>query len=123
MIDLGLHIPVLDKAYKAVLDGEMADDALVDAIKEAAARPGTAWARILPAVVGPRAPENYVSAINLTLKCRRELKHTKKVLNFWKKKAMSYPTNHSLVTPSASALSEVVEEFGPERRNAMRNLL
>lgn len=123
MIDLGLHIPVLDKAYKAVLNGAMADEALVDAIKEAAARPGTAWSRIVPAIVGPRTPENYISAINLTLKYRRELKQSKKVLMFWKKRAMLHPTNQGLVTPSASALSEVLDELSSERRVAAENFL
>ncbi|KAF8647032.1 hypothetical protein AX16_006869 [Volvariella volvacea WC 439] len=123
MIDIGLNAPVLEKAKKAVLAGELADDALVDAIKEAAAKPGTAWARIMPAIVGPRTPDNYVSAINLALKTRQELRCAQKITKFWKKKALLDLAHGGTVTPSPSQLSDVVIRLTDERQCAVDELL
>ncbi|KAF8160721.1 hypothetical protein B0H34DRAFT_349592 [Crassisporium funariophilum] len=117
MVDLKLHEPVLYRAAKAVKEGDAAEDALIDAVKEASTQKLSAWSRIVPAIVGPRTPEHYVSAINLTLKARKDLRKRDKVCEFWKKIAKRDPTNATMVTPSASVLSdagELVEEVMPK---------
>jgi hypothetical protein len=123
IISIGLHELVLDKAHAALRKGLSADDALVEAIKEAAAQPGSAWASIMPAIVGPRPPEQYVAAINLTLQLRKELMTTRKVAKFWKSAAKEDAKHADLITPSASCLSDVREPLPEERQRAVDDLM
>jgi hypothetical protein len=122
-IDIGLHEPVLARVQVALRVGENADEALVDSIKEAAARPGSPWARIIPAVTGPRTSDNYISAINATLNVRKELKECKKVAKFWKETAKEGPEHAGTVTPSISKISSVHEVLSEERQYAVDELL
>ncbi|TFK70573.1 hypothetical protein BDN72DRAFT_766288, partial [Pluteus cervinus] len=121
--DLGVKAPALEQAKEAVFGGALTEDALVDAIKGAASKPGSTWARILPAIVGPRTDDNYISAINLTLKTRRELKEARKITRFWKTLALADPSHDGVLTPSPSELSDVVEELSTERRMAIKELM
>jgi hypothetical protein len=123
MTSIGLHELVLDKAQSALRAGLSADEALVDAIKEAAAKPGSAWMSIMPAIVGPRTPEQYVAAINLTLKLRKDLKDSRKVAKFWKKTAKEDGMHDGLVTPSASNLSDIHEVLPADRQRAVDDRL
>jgi hypothetical protein len=126
IVETGLHNPVLSEAWRAVKAGQPADDALVDSIKKAASRPGTSWSTIIPAVTGPRTSEHYLSAINLTLKTRRDLKKAIQVGRFWKKMAKKDPAHTKTVTPSASDLSDVSlpNELKPkERQTELDDLL
>jgi hypothetical protein len=123
MVSIGLHELVLDKAQSTLRNGQSADDALVEAIKEAATKPGSAWASIMPAIVGPRPPEQYVAAINLTLQLRKELKASRKVAKFWKSTAKGDTRHADLVTPSASDLSDVCEPLPRERQRAVDDLM
>ncbi|KAJ7761100.1 hypothetical protein B0H16DRAFT_1531848 [Mycena metata] len=50
MVEIGLHEPILERAHVSVLKRENFEPALVEAIRNAAARPGSAWTRILDAV-------------------------------------------------------------------------
>ncbi|KAJ7045961.1 hypothetical protein C8F04DRAFT_1066865 [Mycena alexandri] len=50
MVEIGLHEPVLERAHVSVLKGENFEPALAEAIRNAAARPGSAWTGILDTV-------------------------------------------------------------------------
>ena len=124
IVETGLHNPVLSEAWRAVKAGKPADDALVDSIKKAASRPGTSWSTIVPAITGPRTPEHYLSAINLTLKTRRELKKAIQVGRFWKKTAKMDSAHNNTVTPSSSNLSDLsTQPLSEERQTAVDDLL
>ncbi|KAF8197881.1 hypothetical protein BJ912DRAFT_820742, partial [Pholiota molesta] len=84
------------------LSNAEAEDALVTAIIECAKDKASPWARIIPAVIGPRSPQNYVSALNLTLRTRKDLRERERVCEFWKAKAKLDPENHDVVTPPSS---------------------
>ncbi|KAJ7680755.1 hypothetical protein DFH06DRAFT_428462 [Mycena polygramma] len=53
MIEIGLHEPVLKRAHESVLAGTDFEPVLVEAIRNAAARPGSAWSDILSAADSP----------------------------------------------------------------------
>jgi len=107
MVDIKLHEPVLGRAAKAVKEGADAEEALIDAVRAAANKKGSAWSRIIPAIVGPRSPEHYLSAINLALMLQKDLHEREKVSSFWKTIAKLDPVNANTITPSSSLLSEV----------------
>lgn len=123
MINLGLHHGVLGKAHVALRAGQDADEALVDAIKEAAAVPGSAWSGLIPAVVGLRTQDEYLSALSITLQTRQELRECKKIAKFWKRTAKEDSKNTDTVTPSASNISSINETLSPERQSAVDALL
>ena len=106
MVDIKLHEPVLGRAAEAVKEGADAEEALIDAVRVAATKKGSAWSRIIPAIVGPRSPEHYLSAINFALMLQKDLHEREKVASFWKTIAKSDPVNAHTVTPSPSLLSE-----------------
>ena len=107
MVDIKLHEPVLGRAAEAVKEGADAEEALIDAVRVAATKKGSAWSRIIPAIVGPRSPEHYLSAINFALMLQKDLHEREKVASFWKTIAKLDPVNAHTITPSSSLLSEV----------------
>ena len=107
MVDIKMHEPVLGRAAEAVKEGADAEEALIDAVRVAATKKGSAWSRIIPAIVGPRSPEHYLSAINLALMLQKDLHESEKVASFWKTTAKLNPINADIMTPSPSLLSEV----------------
>lgn len=107
MVDIKLHEPVLGRAAEAVKEGADAEEALIDAVRVAATKKGSAWSRIIPAIVGPRSPEHYLSAINFALMLQKDLHEREKVSSFWKTIAKLDPVNTNTITPSSSLLSEV----------------
>lgn len=113
MAKLGVDNP-LYCASLSVMSKVEAEDALVDSIMEAAKDKRSPWSRIIPAVIGPRSPEQYVSAINLTLQTRQDLRDREKVCQFWKTTAKQDPQNSSLLTPSSSELSDL--NLGSKRK-------
>lgn len=124
MINIGQHAePVFSRAHTALRAGEDADMALVDSIKEAAAKPDSPWASLISAVIGPRAPEQYVSALNLTLSVRKELRQCRKVVKFWKQLAQQDYGNADAITPSNSDISSIHELLPPQRQAAVNALL
>lgn len=50
MVEIGLHEPVLERAHQSVIAGEDIEPVLVEAIRNAASRRGSAWSGILSAV-------------------------------------------------------------------------
>jgi hypothetical protein len=122
MINVGLHQRVLGDAHSSLRAGIDPDMALVDAIKEAAAIPGSAWSTIIPSVTGPRTPNEYRSSLNLTLKTRKELRDTKKIARFWKRIAQEEGRT-GIVTPSVSTISSIHEPLPAERQKAVEELM
>ncbi|KAJ7043351.1 hypothetical protein C8F04DRAFT_901841, partial [Mycena alexandri] len=123
MISVGLHQRVLGDAHAALRAGIDPDAALVDAIKEAAAIPGSPWSTIIPSVTGPRTPDEYRSSLTLTLKTRKELRDAKKVAKFWKRVAHEDSQQSGIVTPSVSAISSIHEPLSAERQKAVEELI
>lgn len=126
IVEAGLHDPVPSEAWRAVKAGQSTDDALVNSIKKAASRPGTSWSTIIPPITGPRSPEHYLSAINLTLKTRQELKKATQVSLFWQKTAKTDPAHRNTRTPSPSTRSDLSMQNMPrneERKTAVDDLL
>ncbi|KAE9403852.1 hypothetical protein BT96DRAFT_973476 [Gymnopus androsaceus JB14] len=106
-------------------DREDFEQVAVEAIREASTNKVGLWSRIVSLVVGPRAPDNYVNAINMTLQARQELRYWRKVSNFWKKTAREENTNAGVPTPSSSNLSEVTHSsqrlFSSSSQKALRS--
>ena len=123
MVDIGLHEAVLYGACTALKAGEDADEALIDSIKEAAAKPGSPWSKVIPAVIGPRTSDEYLSAISMTLNLRRELKDANKVAKFWRRAAKETSEHAGTFTPSVSNISSIREQLSEERQTAVEDLL
>lgn len=96
MVDIKLHEPVLGHAAEAVKEAADAEEALIDAVRVAATKKASAWSRIIPAIVGPRSPEHYLSALML----QKDLHESEKVASFWKTTAKLDPVNADTITPS-----------------------
>ncbi|KAF5321558.1 hypothetical protein D9619_001466 [Psilocybe cf. subviscida] len=109
LVDLKLDNPV-KRAALSVMNGEDFEEALVNAVQAACQNKSSAWSRIVPAITGPRSPENYMSVLNLTLRARKDLRQQTKKSDFWKTKARMFPENADLVTPSSSVLSDLRDE-------------
>ncbi|KAK7023815.1 hypothetical protein R3P38DRAFT_3396274 [Favolaschia claudopus] len=122
MINVGLHQRVLGDAHAAMRAGVDTDEALVDAIKEAAAIPGNAWSTIISSVTGPRTQDEYKSSLNLTIKTRKELRDVRKIAKFWKNVAQD-EGRLDIVTPSVSTISSIHETLPPERQKAVEELM
>ncbi|KAJ7470432.1 hypothetical protein FB451DRAFT_1559723 [Mycena latifolia] len=122
MINVGLHQRVLGDAHAALRAGIDPDLALVNAIKDAAAIPGSAWSTIIPSVTGPRTPDEYRSSLNMTLKARKELRDTKKIAKFWKRIAVEEGRVET-VTPSVSTISSIHEPLPADRQKAVEELI
>ncbi|KAF7357778.1 hypothetical protein MVEN_00823800 [Mycena venus] len=60
MVEIGLHEPVLDRAHQSVLAGKDFEPVLVEAIRNAAVRRGSAWSSILSAVDVHAPPPSVV---------------------------------------------------------------
>ncbi|KAF7304646.1 hypothetical protein MKEN_01178500 [Mycena kentingensis (nom. inval.)] len=122
MISVGVHQRVLGDAYTALRNGVDPDAALVDAIKDAAAVPGSPWSTIIPSVTGPRTQDEYRASLHLTLKARKELRDTRKIAKYWKQLALENAPS-GIVTPSVSAISSINEPLPPDRQKAVDELI
>ncbi|KJA27854.1 hypothetical protein HYPSUDRAFT_62894 [Hypholoma sublateritium FD-334 SS-4] len=96
---IGINNPVY-RAALSIMSNAEAEDALVASIMKAAKDKQSPWSQIVPAVVEPRSPEQCVSAINLTLRTRKDLREREKVCEFWKTTAELETSNTNLLTPS-----------------------
>ncbi|KAG6861894.1 hypothetical protein C0995_010600 [Termitomyces sp. Mi166 len=72
---------------------------------------------------GYRSRDQYMSALQLTLKSRLQLKQYKKIAKFWKNTALQDARNVSLVTPSASTISSIIETLPLDRQKAVDDLI
>ncbi|KAF9462431.1 hypothetical protein BDZ94DRAFT_1144140, partial [Collybia nuda] len=118
MIEVGLHQPVLSEAWQAVKVGCPSDEALVHAIKKAAAVPGTSWSSIIPAVTSSRTHDQTLHPIPLILKAHRDLNATVKAAMFWKSPVKTDFSPGKTVTPPASDISPT-ENDTADHRNEM----
>ena len=66
--------------------------------------------------------QHYPTALKLVLKTRQELRNTKKIAMFWKRKAKTVPAHADLITPSPSDISEVENVLSRERMEAVNAL-
>ncbi|KAM6500804.1 hypothetical protein JOM56_003818, partial [Amanita muscaria] len=122
--EIGLCDNIVAHAHDQISNGKSSVDALILAIREAAAVPESEWSVILPAVTGPKTQTEYTAALNLSLNARKELRKFKKIAKFWKKAAFQrVPSFSGLVTPSVSALSSVREKLSSERQDAVNTLV
>ncbi|CCM05397.1 uncharacterized protein FIBRA_07613 [Fibroporia radiculosa] len=123
MVAVGGHKPVLDRASCALFDGIDPEAALVSAIKDAVAQPGSVWATLLDPVLGPRTPNEYSSQVRCTLRARQDAREWHKRAKFWKGKARESSAHLETVTPSVSNISSVVEVLSGDRQRALDILI
>ena len=125
VVELGLKTEgaVFPRIHEAILAGETHDEAVVQAIRDAAANPDSPWSTLIPAVIGPRTNQQYLSALSMTLQFRRENKDLQAFKKFWKGVAKEDPANTNLITPSTSAISTVQVVLPNDRQRAVDDLL
>lgn len=110
MVDLKLHEPVLFGAARSVLQGEDAENSLIDAILAASLRKTSPWARIVTAVVGPHTPGKCLSAVTFALQSRKGLRQPPAT----EIKNKEYPFNVNPIPDSISQISDVASEVPTE---------
>ncbi|KAJ2930250.1 hypothetical protein H1R20_g6823, partial [Candolleomyces eurysporus] len=109
LVDLGLDPSTLRESISSVLkDGQPGEDALISAFQRSSLAKGPSWSKHLsPATDGLRTVDHYLSALDLTINARKELKEKAKATQFWKMVAKSDPAHADMVTPSPSALDQI----------------
>jgi len=112
MVDLKLHEPVLYGAAQSVLQGDDAENSLIDAILAASLRKTSPWARIITAVVGPHTPGKCLSAF--ALQPRRDIFQPHSIIEI---KNKDYPFNVDPTGSSISQISDVASEMLSETRH------
>ncbi|KAG6850478.1 hypothetical protein H0H93_012899 [Arthromyces matolae] len=95
------------------------DQALSSVVERVEANPICVFSPSL----GFRDKDQYMSALQLTLKSRLQLKQCKKIVKFWKRTALQDQNNASVVTPSVSTISSIAEVLPLERQNLLHALL
>ncbi|KAH7912003.1 hypothetical protein BJ138DRAFT_851886 [Hygrophoropsis aurantiaca] len=123
LADIGIPQSIIEQ-IRSILTGGTGDpdDVLLEAIRSAIQDSSTPLAK-LKHIVGPRTPEHYQSALDMTLSVRREIKGHKKVSKFWKKLAQENGGHANMVTPSSSNISSIREPLSPERQSAVNALI
>ncbi|KAF9219623.1 hypothetical protein BS17DRAFT_386905 [Gyrodon lividus] len=124
LVDIGIPRTTIDVICRVLESGNgSADDILVDAIRDASNDDSTLLARLKPIIVNGRTPEHYLSALNMTLSIRKQLKSQKKKSKFWKKLAQEEGGHANIITPSPSDISSIREDLTPERQGALNALI
>jgi hypothetical protein len=113
MVDLKLHEPVLYRAAQSVLQGDDAENSLIDAILAASLRKVSPWARIITAVVGLHTSQKCLSAITFSLQSRNGLcqPHAIEIKN------KDYPSNVDPIASSISQISDLPSEMLSQSRH------
>ncbi|KIK69138.1 hypothetical protein GYMLUDRAFT_53621 [Collybiopsis luxurians FD-317 M1] len=114
-----LDVRVFDRTRSAIASGSLFVDAIVDAIGEAAEVSHSPWSTLIPAVIGERTQDQYMSALSITLKARSDLRQAKNLARFWKTTAKQEGDHADIITPSGSTLSDVQEVLSAERQKAV----
>ncbi|KAL0568390.1 hypothetical protein V5O48_013597 [Marasmius crinis-equi] len=115
---------VFHRIAVAIDAGSSFENAVVNTIREEIeTTPHSPWSKLVPAVVGPRTPDQYASALGVVLRARRDLIHGKNVSRYWKRQAQLDDANADVITPSSSILSDVQEPLNEERQRAVNELL
>ena len=74
-------------------------------------------------VVNVRTVDEYLSALQMTLATRKELRDQKKISLFWKRKALDSNQLQSAITPSVSTISSVHDPLPLDRQIALDALI
>ncbi|KAI0330052.1 hypothetical protein GY45DRAFT_1224427, partial [Cubamyces sp. BRFM 1775] len=123
MVATGEPKPVVGSAYCDVLEGEDPEAALVAAIKAAIAQPDNVWRRLLEPVTGVRTQNEYLAQVRCTLDARAQIQDWRKRAKFWKRAAQDDGRHADTVTPSVSAISQVVDALPRERMERVGEML
>jgi hypothetical protein len=129
LVDLGLDLPILREAISTILsDGQSGEDTLIDAFQKSSLAKGTSRSKHLsPAADGLRTVDHYLSALDLTISARKELREKAKVSQFWKMVAKTDPAHADIVTPSPSALDQIqtlsISAFNAPRSSVVDDLV
>ncbi|KAI0365023.1 hypothetical protein BV20DRAFT_911819, partial [Pilatotrama ljubarskyi] len=121
----GARMPVIECAYTHVLEGADPEAALVAAIKGALAQhdSDSIWRTLLEPVTGPRTQAEYLAQVRCTLDARAASRDWRKRAKFWRRAAKEDGRHADTVTPSVSAISEVVEVLEEERRGKVEEMM
>ncbi|KAG1746160.1 hypothetical protein EDB19DRAFT_381577 [Suillus lakei] len=124
LVDIGIPYFTVQRISDA-LDSDLgtADHILVDAIGDAVHDPDALLSSLKPAVIGHPVPEQYQSALHMTLSVRRKIRAQKKVSKFWKRLAQEDDRYTDTVTPSSSDISSVREPLSAARQHAVNTLI
>ncbi|KAG2150959.1 hypothetical protein DEU56DRAFT_962568 [Suillus clintonianus] len=124
LVDIGIPFFTVQRISDA-LDSDLgnADHLLVDAIGDAVHDPEALLSSLKPVVIGQPVPEQYQSALHMTLSVRRKVRAQKKVSKFWKRLAQEEGRYTDTVTPSSSDISSVREPLSPTRQHAVDALI
>ncbi|KAK7473144.1 hypothetical protein VKT23_001245 [Stygiomarasmius scandens] len=114
---------VFNRTRVGMAAGDAFEDAIIDAIREAAAIPDSPWSRLIPPITGPRSSEQYESVLRTLLGARSQVRTDKQGYLFWKKIARLDEGHVDTITPSASQLSYIDESLPEERQTAADELL
>ncbi|THU94192.1 hypothetical protein K435DRAFT_668832, partial [Dendrothele bispora CBS 962.96] len=114
---------VFSHTRAAIAEGEDFETAIIDAIREAAAIPGSPWSKLIPPITGPRSSEQYESALRTLLSSRSQVRADKQAYLFWKKTARLDASHADTVTPSGSQISDIDDAIPEERQTAANELL
>ncbi|KAI8972415.1 hypothetical protein BD414DRAFT_395110, partial [Trametes punicea] len=123
MLAAGEAKPVVNAAYTSVLEGDEPEAALVRAIKAAVAQPGNVWRQLLEPVTGVRTESEYLAQLRCTLDARAQTRDWRKRAKFWKRAAREDGRHTDTVTPSASAISDVVDALPQDRRERVGEMM
>lgn len=121
VIDSGSNRRVFSDAHVALRDGHDVDQALASAISHIAT--DTDSPGVVSSTIGPRTQDEYMAALQLTLKSRMQLRESRKIAKFWRDIAKQDGQNEEIVTPSSSNISSIHETLGPERQKAVDALI
>ena len=119
MVSASAHKSILEVALKRTLDGEDPEMAVVHALREDTGTIGGILRTLLEPMLGPRSPQDYLAQVQCTLGARRESRNWRKKASFWKNNARQEGKHLDTVTPSVSALSDIVDELPPDRQTIL----
>ncbi|KAI0357901.1 hypothetical protein OH77DRAFT_1375093, partial [Trametes cingulata] len=117
------RMPTTESAYAHVLEGHDPEAALVASIKRALAQPDSIWRKLLEPVTGPRTQDEYLAQVRCTLDARAASRDWRKRAKFWRRAAKEDGRHADTVTPSVSAISDVVEVLEKERREKVEEMM
>lgn len=123
MVSASAHKSILEIAFKRTLDGEDPEEAVIHALREDTGNIGSILRTLLEPMTGPKSPQDYLAQVDCTLKARRETRDWRKKARFWKNSARQGGRHLNTVTPSVSALSDVVEQLPSHRQEAVDKIL
>ncbi|KAK7683608.1 hypothetical protein QCA50_013446 [Cerrena zonata] len=123
MVSASAHKSILEIAFRRTLEGEDPEEAVVHALREDTGNISGILRTLLEPMIATKSPHDYLAQVQCTLKARRETRDWRKKTRFWKNNARQDGRHLDTVTPSVSALSDVVDQLSPERQDAVNKAL